>query len=527
MEDPVNDTSQANYLLVFLAYYRMYGIYGLLAAAIAIYSVLIATYRLYFHPLARFPGPKLAAATGWYEFYYNVFRGGMYIYEIERMHRKYGPIVRINPYEIVVNDPSFYNTVYVTASTRRTDKWLDMEGRGMEGALITTQEHELHRRRRKSLEPFFSRLSISRIEPLIIEEARLLTDQLESLRKSCHVIRLDHVMSAFVGDVVIKLCSEKSPEMIRHPEFGKDWHNAFNVIARHVHITVQFPQVVPIVRMIPTAIQKRLLPGAAAFETLHQARNRAINHINDAKREMLSAEQVERNKNSSLFRRFLASQMPDSERKTERLARQAMELFGAGSITLTGFFTVTLYYILSSRHIRYRISKELESTMVDYPSRLPSWQDLERLPYLNATVKEGLRLSYGTLHHLPRVSPDSALQYKQWTIPPGTPVGMSTYSLHLDPSTYPDPRKFWPDRWLGDYNPDMNRNWVPFSRGSRNCLGMNLAYAEIYWALAVLFRPDAPHLELFKTDESDVLPVRDFLLPAPKLGSQGLRVTVS
>lgn len=44
--------------------------------------------------------------------------------------------------------------------------------------------------------------------------------------------------------------------------------------------------------------------------------------------------------------------------------------------------------------------------------------------------------------------------------------------MHMDPDVYPEPQKFIPDRWLGDYNPKMNRNLVAFSRGSRNCLGM-------------------------------------------------------
>ena len=49
-----------------------------------------AIYRLYLSPIARFPGPKIAALTGWYEFYYDIPKKGSYLYEIEKMHRKYG-----------------------------------------------------------------------------------------------------------------------------------------------------------------------------------------------------------------------------------------------------------------------------------------------------------------------------------------------------------------------------------------------------------------------------------------------------
>lgn len=54
------------------------------------YLLGLAIYRLYFSPIAKFPGPKLAALTLWYEFYYDVVKRGKYTWEIEKMHQKYG-----------------------------------------------------------------------------------------------------------------------------------------------------------------------------------------------------------------------------------------------------------------------------------------------------------------------------------------------------------------------------------------------------------------------------------------------------
>lgn len=54
------------------------------------YCICKCLYNLYLHPLSKFPGPKLAAIGFFYEFYYDVIKDGLYLWEIERMHRKYG-----------------------------------------------------------------------------------------------------------------------------------------------------------------------------------------------------------------------------------------------------------------------------------------------------------------------------------------------------------------------------------------------------------------------------------------------------
>ena len=63
---------------------------GLLLAFGVAYVVGLSLYRLYLSPLAKFPGPKLAALTLWYEFYYDVVKEGRYSWEIAEMHKKYG-----------------------------------------------------------------------------------------------------------------------------------------------------------------------------------------------------------------------------------------------------------------------------------------------------------------------------------------------------------------------------------------------------------------------------------------------------
>lgn len=97
-------------------------LFGLLAVGLCFLSG--AIYRLYFSPIAQFPGPKLAAVTLWYEFYYDIILSGQYIFKVRELHAKYGPVVRINLYELHVSDPDFYGILYADGGKRRDRmKW--------------------------------------------------------------------------------------------------------------------------------------------------------------------------------------------------------------------------------------------------------------------------------------------------------------------------------------------------------------------------------------------------------------------
>lgn len=71
---------------------KQYGLYGAVAGSLILYTASLAIYRLYFHPLAGFPGPRIAAVSRWYEFYHDVVKRGNYVYKIEEMHQKYGKV---------------------------------------------------------------------------------------------------------------------------------------------------------------------------------------------------------------------------------------------------------------------------------------------------------------------------------------------------------------------------------------------------------------------------------------------------
>jgi hypothetical protein len=56
----------------------------------ALLTFIGAIRRLYFHPLARIPGPKLAALTWWFEFYFDIIQPSKYVFKIQELHKQYG-----------------------------------------------------------------------------------------------------------------------------------------------------------------------------------------------------------------------------------------------------------------------------------------------------------------------------------------------------------------------------------------------------------------------------------------------------
>jgi hypothetical protein len=78
--------------------FELPGKVALAAVLFSLYLAALAVYRLYLHPLAKFPGPKLAAVTSWYEAYYEIALTGQYWKQISLLHDQYGMFVRFLPY---------------------------------------------------------------------------------------------------------------------------------------------------------------------------------------------------------------------------------------------------------------------------------------------------------------------------------------------------------------------------------------------------------------------------------------------
>ncbi len=175
----------------------------------------------------------------------------------------------------------------------------------------------------------------------------------------------------------------------------------------------------------------------------------------------------------TVFRELLESDLPPEIKNTDRLGQEAVSVVSAGVHTTAGTLKAITYHILEDPAKLQRLRDELV-TVMPLVDTLVTWSQLEQLPYLHAVVQEGLRLAIGVSARLPRTCPDGPIIYREWTIPSSVSVSMDAVHMHLDPSIFPNPRNFNPDRWLEaeKRGERLDKYLVPFSKGSRQCVGI-------------------------------------------------------
>ncbi|KAI1811309.1 cytochrome P450 [Poronia punctata] len=440
------------------------------------YLVVRTVYRLYFHPLSHIPGPKIAAVSHLYELYHDAIRGGMYIWEVEKMHKKYGPVVRINPREVHIKDPHFYDEVYAPASRKREKDGAFVGVFGFPLSMIATVGHEHHRIRRSLLNAFFSKKQVQALAGSVLaEQENKLIARLTEAHNEGRTVRLDDAYAALTADTISQYSWGRSSGFLDDPSFKNDIRAALDEISQYVHIARFFPIMTTITRALPRPILRWLRPAATA-----------VLDMQDMVTQSSEEKQVVGSR-GTVFDALRDPSVSPEERSKARIEEEGLILVVAGTETTARTLTIASYHLFGNRPLLLRLREEL-CTIMPRPDTEVTWSQLEQLPLLNGVVNESIRLSFGPIFRSTRVAPTESLVYKKTVIPPKTPISMSTYFVHMDEEIFPEPASFKPERWIESQGQHLTKFITAFGKGSRNCLGMNLAYAELYLTLAAMIR---------------------------------------
>jgi cytochrome P450 len=179
--------------------------------------------------------------------------------------------------------------------------------------------------------------------------------------------------------------------------------------------------------------------------------------------------------------------------KPQTVANLVNSIISAGADTTAGTMSTILYLLLKHSDKQQKVFEELENIIcqseVNWP-QIPSYKNVNELPYLNAVIKESLRLNPPLAVPLERIVPENGTIIDGIFVPAGTVIGCMGLIVHYDQACYgADVQNFRPERWLEAPKEKlvlMERGFLAWGSGNRICLGRYVAEMEIKIVISTL-----------------------------------------
>ncbi|XP_028836031.1 cytochrome P450 27C1 isoform X1 [Denticeps clupeoides] len=162
------------------------------------------------------------------------------------------------------------------------------------------------------------------------------------------------------------------------------------------------------------------------------------------------------------------------------------ELLLGGVDTTSNTLSWTLYHLAQDMDVQEQLHNEV--TSVCPGQQLPNIEDLKRMPYMKAIIKEILRL-YPVVPGNGRLVTEKEVILDNYWFPEKTQFHLCHFAASHDESEFPDAERFIPERWLrGTPTQSQHHPYssIPFGVGVRACVGKRVAELEMYFLLSRL-----------------------------------------
>lgn len=415
------------------------------------------------------PGPGMIAA------FRGLFKMGFLDY-IGAEWKKQGDFFRLNlgvQSLYLAMHPDAVQYVNITNSQNYDKiKSYDTVRKYLTGKGLVASTGDLWKQQRKLMSPFFTPKGVQAYADIMIRDAVEIAQRWEQLAQTGETVEMSNEMMRVTASIILK--SLFSSEMDEETLGMKECVEVMILFATTQLQGLHLPDWVPTKRN----------------RTFFRAKNRVhqyIHRILQQRRAIPESDWPE----DLLSKLMLARDEETGASMSEDLLRdESITAFFAGHETTARTMSATWYALAQHPEVRQQLHAELDRVLGD---RVPTVEDLYRLPYTLQVVKEVLRL-YPAAPFYVRDAVD-ADTIQGFAIPKGAAVMLSPYYTHRHPDFWKNPDQFDPDRWTDKEESSRHRYaYHPFATGKRVCIGNNFSLLESHLLLAILGRQFSPTL---------------------------------
>lgn len=448
--------------------------------------------KTFFSPLRNVPGPALARFTDlWY--LWRVRKGGFEWDNIE-LHRKHGEIIRYGPNRYSVSSPSAQKTIYGHGAKFPKSPWYAtwQNPHPSQWSLFADQSIQRHSENRRQYQSTYSMSSLVTYEPYVDECADLFNQRLQEVASAGAYADMGHWLQCYAFDVIGLITYSKRLGFL---DQGEDIRGVIAALEDHLWYAT--------LTGIFSWLHKYLFPirnwlagptGTGRAYVMKFTQDRIAEHQKEQIKG-IPVDGAEEGKTSMDFlTKFFKKNADGPESFTMyHLAMGCVSNMVAGSDTTAITLSAILYYLLKNPETFATLREEVDGLRGQgKTSQFITFKESQEMPYLQAVMKEALRMHPATGLPLERVVPAGGAEIGDKFFPEGTIVGMNSWVAHRDTSVFgPDANEFRPERWLSSDKEKlsvMERSWMPFGLGSRTCIGRHISLLETSKLIPMLVR---------------------------------------
>ncbi|KAF9893111.1 hypothetical protein FE257_012522 [Aspergillus nanangensis] len=452
--------------------------------------------RNYLTPgVSSVPGPFLAKLSNVWRLV-DVARGRPEV-TLHKLHQTHGDYVRLGPNVVSVRNPEVAKTIYGINKGYQKTSFYRVQQQLAKGkptqTLFTTLDEDFHAAIKRPVSSAFSMSTLTEFEPFVDNIIHLLFSRLDEFAAGQKICDIGIWLQYYAFDVIGELTFSKTLGFL---EQGKDIDGIIASLEKTLDYAGTIGQMPWLDYVFVKNPLKQLLQGGSTTAVARFARARMNERVSTTNEKKSTAAAPR-----DFLTRFTEAKSAYPDVVTDaQVFSYTISNMNAGSDTTAISLRAILYYTLKSPRVMRKLQQELQGALSAGSVTLPvSWKQSQELPYLDAVIKEALRLHPAVGLLLERIVPNGGLQLPRGPfLPAGTIVGINPWIIHRQQAIFgTDAESFVPERWLrGDGEEEdefqarrqnMVRATLTFGAGPRTCIGKNISLLEIYKLIPSLF----------------------------------------